>query len=304
MSGTGTRYSEPNVFEVDANGVPMAGAQLFFYETGTSIAQNTYPTPTLSGPANANPVIADANGRFGDIFLVPSPSYKVQLWTAPTTDNPTGSEVWSADPVGPNAGGAIQNTAGIIGETRAFAGPSTAIPSGWYLCYGQAISRSTYSAAFSVLGTIWGPGDGSTTFNLPDLRGRAPFGKDDMGGVAASRITSGVSGISGTTLGATGGDQAMQSHTHTINDAGHTHTITDPGHFHTTQDIATGSPFTDSGTTAGHSPSAGEPTDTKMTGITGANSATTGVTNNTTGVGSSQNMPPAAIVNWIIYLGV
>lgn len=64
-----------------------------------------------------------------------------------------------------------------------FAG--TAAPSGWLLCFGQAVSRSTYAALFAAIGTLYGAGDGSTTFNLPDCRGRSPFGKDDMGGTAA-----------------------------------------------------------------------------------------------------------------------
>lgn len=51
---------------------------------------------------------------------------------------------------------------------------------------------------------------------LPDLRGRNWIGKDDMGGSAANRVTSGTSGITGTTLGATGGDQRTHAHTHTM----------------------------------------------------------------------------------------
>ena len=55
--------------------------------------------------------------------------------------------------------------------------------------YGQAVSRVTYSKLFSQIGTTHGAGDGSTTFNLPDLRGRVMVGLDNMGGSAASRIT-------------------------------------------------------------------------------------------------------------------
>ncbi|MED5549874.1 MAG: phage tail protein [Pseudomonadota bacterium] len=83
-------------------------------------------------------------------------------------------------------------------------------PAGWLLCYGQAISRTDYAALFSSIGTTYGVGDGSTTFNLPDMRGRAVFGKDDMGGAAAGRLNNtSISGTAqnpdGTTLGATGG---------------------------------------------------------------------------------------------------
>ena len=62
-------------------------------------------------------------------------------------------------------------------------------PIGWVLCYGQAISRSTYSRLFSVIGTVFGAGDGSTTFNVPDCRGRVFLGKDDLGGSSANRVT-------------------------------------------------------------------------------------------------------------------
>lgn len=53
---------------------------------------------------------------------------------------------------------------------------SASVPSGYLACDGSAISRSTYSALFSVIGTTWGTGDGSTTFNLPNLVDRYPIG--------------------------------------------------------------------------------------------------------------------------------
>ena len=86
-----------------------------------------------------------------------------------------------------------------------------------------AVSRATYSDLFAAIGTTYGAGDGSTTFNLPDLRGRVAAGRDDMGGSAANRITNGGSGIVGTTLGAAGGAE-----THTLTTAqipSHSHTI-------------------------------------------------------------------------------
>lgn len=51
-------------------------------------------------------------------------------------------------------------------------------PTGWLLCDGSAVSRSTFSALFAILGTAFGAGDGSTTFNLPNLKGRVPVGQD------------------------------------------------------------------------------------------------------------------------------
>lgn len=90
----------------------------------------------------------------------------------------------------------------------------TTAPSGYVLCYGQAISRTTYAALFAILGTTYGSGDGSTTFNVPDLRGRVSAGKDDMGGTSADRLTDQSGGVDGDTLGDTGG-----SETHTLTEA-------------------------------------------------------------------------------------
>jgi microcystin-dependent protein len=77
------------------------------------------------------------------------------------------------------------------------------------LPFGQAISRTTYAAYFAMVGTTYGAGDGSTTFNVIDKRGRVSAGKDDMGGSAANRITAAGSGITGTTLGSAGGAETV-----------------------------------------------------------------------------------------------
>lgn len=109
------------------------------------------------------------------------------------------------------------------GTVKDFAGATA--PLGYLLCYGQAISRTTYSALFTAIGTIYGSGDGSTTFNVPDARGRVSAGKDDMGGSSANRLTapaSTINGINGDILGQTGGAETHQltiaqlaSHNHT-----------------------------------------------------------------------------------------
>lgn len=104
-------------------------------------------------------------------------------------------------------------------------------PPGWLNCGGQAVSRTTYAALFGTIGTFYGAGDGSTTFNLPDLRGRVVAGIDDMGGVAANRLSGPGSGVAGNVLGASGGAEnivltigQIPSHAHGVNDPGHQHT--------------------------------------------------------------------------------
>lgn len=67
------------------------------------------------------------------------------------------------------------STLWIAGEVRFVAFSS--VPSGWLECDGSAVSRTTYAALFAAISTTFGAGDGSTTFNLPDLRGRTPLGK-------------------------------------------------------------------------------------------------------------------------------
>lgn len=61
-------------------------------------------------------------------------------------------------------------------------------PTGWLLCDGSAVSRTTYAALFALIGISYGSGNGTTTFNVPDLRSRTLFGMDNMGGAAANRI--------------------------------------------------------------------------------------------------------------------
>ena len=98
-----------------------------------------------------------------------------------------------------------------LGTVSGFAG-STA-PSGWQLCYGQAISRTQYAGLFAVTSTTYGSGDGSTTFNVPDLRGRVVAGLDNMGGTDAGRLST------ANTLGTTTGTETHQ-HASTVMTAG------------------------------------------------------------------------------------
>jgi microcystin-dependent protein len=100
-------------------------------------------------------------------------------------------------------------TGNVVGQIVAYGGSSA--PSGWALCDGSAISRTTFADLFAALGTTFGVGDGSTTFNIPDLRGRFPLGKDNMGGSSANRVTDAQADTLG---GSSGAETKNIEHTH------------------------------------------------------------------------------------------
>lgn len=121
---------------------------------------------------------------------------------------------------------------------------SGSTPTGWLLCDGTAVSRTTYADLFAVAGTTYGSGDGSTTFNLPDLRGKTAIGAGQGYGVglSGSGLIGGVTTMSNIALGATGGVNSVTltgaqtgtpSHTHTYSESAHTHTFNESDHTHT-----------------------------------------------------------------------
>lgn len=107
-------------------------------------------------------------------------------------------------------------------------------PSGWLLCQGQLVSRTTYSALFAVVGTTFGAGDGATTFGVPDLRGRSPLGAGTGTGLTARTLGASLGTETHLLTGAQSGtsvhNHTQTSHTHT-QDA---HTHTQDAHSHST----------------------------------------------------------------------
>jgi len=96
----------------------------------------------------------------------------------------------------------------VTGAILAFGG--TAAPTGYLLCNGAVVSRSTYSTLFAAIGTNYGAGDGSTTFRLPDLRGRAPIGTGQGTGLSNRVIGANVGAETHTLIG-----EEMPVHAHT-----------------------------------------------------------------------------------------
>jgi microcystin-dependent protein len=81
-------------------------------------------------------------------------------------------------------------------------------PEGWLMCFGQSVSKATYAGLWALCGEKYGAAT-STNFVLPDIRGRTIAGQDDMGGVAASRLT--AASMTSAEIGGTGGNELSSS---------------------------------------------------------------------------------------------
>ena len=115
------------------------------------------------------------------------------------------------------------NLTGIEGIPTATIVPwsSASVPTGFLECNGQAVSRSTYSALFAVVGTTYGVGDGSSTFNVPDLQDNVAVGKSNnkalasTGGANTTPVTA-TGNVGGSTANATLSTAQLASHGHSI----------------------------------------------------------------------------------------
>lgn len=202
-----------------------AGLQLLRYGAGEA---------RLSGHMRVDGILRGLSGLFAGAFstsardAIPTGQRPFTLLIFNTTTSRF--EYNAGTDASPNWQPLFDTTAGVpIGTIVDWPWSNTSIPSNYVLLYGQALLRSAFPALNSLAsaaGYPHGNGDGSTTFNVPDLRGRVSIGKDDMGGTAASRVTTGGSGINGTSLGASGGEQnhllstaEMPAHNHGITGA-------------------------------------------------------------------------------------
>ena len=154
-------------------------------------------------------------------------------------------------------------TADIAGSIKLWGGSTE--PTDWMFCDGRALSRDAYPSLFAKIGTTYGAGDGTTTFNLPNITNRFAVG---AGGLYAN--------------GATGGsaDAVVVSHGHTLNDPGHNHSTTTVA-----LQIVTGGP------------SQG----TQLSGSNTTGTSTTGISINSAGEsGTNKNLPPYLGLRYII----
>jgi len=111
------------------------------------------------------------------------------------------------------------NLTGIEGTATGTILPwsSSSLPTRFLECDGTAVSRSTYSALFAVIGTTYGVGDGSTTFNLPDLQDNVPIGKSgtkNLGSTGGANTVASSGNVAGSTANATLSTPQIASHSH------------------------------------------------------------------------------------------
>lgn len=279
--------------------------------TATAIALTAAQASCLAltftgSPGGTTTVTLPANGTFGTVHNNAADGSSVVFTTgsgSTITLSAGQSTQYQCD--GTNVTGVAYD---VVGGGRDFYGAT--VPYGYILSYGQAISRTTYAALFAVIGTIFGAGDGSTTFNLPDKRGRASFGADNMGGTAANRITS-ASGMSIGQLGNAGGNELAQAPTITTTlggsitastsstDAGHNHAAPGGVQFVISSGLTINAP---SGIGMQLATDTADSYANIISTTTVNNSLTASSTTNL--AGASQNIPPALVCNYIIYSGV
>jgi len=317
VDGAGT---ETNPYVINSVGGAGGGGGLTVSDTATIdlvlLGEGTTEEPyLLSGNATVSLDellnVADQDPTNGQVL-----AWNGTVWQpVPATTAPTGSIAVGTGLLGDgSAGDPLRidptSTAGFVvptGTVTAFAG--TAAPSGWLMCTTTPVSRATYATLFGVIGTTYGAGDGSTTFNLPNMVSRYPVGAG--GGYALGDL-----------VGNSTHSHSTPAHTHTI--PGHTHSIpdhehalgadgqalitmenntiyirrtTNTGEWHTNirsenTTGSTGAWVTTGAELSGSTQFAGPWTSGSWAGATGAGGAST--------TGSAESLPPSRALNFII----
>lgn len=185
-------------------GAPYTDTELATGRTLSAPVWSGSPSPTTSGFASRPQTLPGGYKSTGGDVVGP------YWWYYGNGEGRAGPLRWDGL-------GQILNTPLPLGTIQMFAGPTA--PTGFLLCQGQAVSRTTYAALYAVIGTTYGPGDSSTTFNLPDMRGRYPFGA----GASIVKTTIGETEVTnaGATPGMADGGRLDHRHTHVVDTHDH-----------------------------------------------------------------------------------
>jgi len=283
--GIVSKATDPDAFTLTMNGyvqnlTGLSAGTAYFLSASTSGAL-TATEPSVVGQISKPLLIA--NSTTSGYFY----NSRGQIVVAPVT-GPTGpTGVTGA--TGPSGGTGGTGSAGGTGGTGGTGTPgsdsqiptgtmfmtaiSETLPSGWLLCDGTAVSRSTYSVLYAAIGTNYGSGNTTTTFNLPDMRGRVPVGVGTHADVNA-----------------TGKNEGISSANAAYRRPKHKHTVTDPGHTHVSYSYGD-----NQGSAAGHATAFSYPNN-KYEEAT--SSQTTGITVGT--ATDSTDAPAYLVINYII----
>jgi microcystin-dependent protein len=175
-----------------------------------------------------------------------------------------------------------------VGSLQAYAGPNA--PTGWLLCDGSSYSTSAWPELYDAIGYTYGGSAG--TFYVPDLRGRVPMGAGTgaQQGGSGSGVISGGTALTARSLGQFGGDERLHQHTHAQNS--HNHSQNPHTHYIYSGPLGGVHPTIQQN---GNNGALYGPVQT----VTATNNPTT-ATNQNTGSGQSENMPPFLVTNYII----
>jgi microcystin-dependent protein len=158
-------------------------------------------TGDLTLNAQSDLRLADSDSSNWVALQAPATVTSNVTWTLPATDGATGQAITT------DGSGTLAWSAAVAPPGSIIWHSASTAPTGYVKANGANLSRSTYAALFAVIGTVYGVGDGSTTFTVPDLRGEFPRGWDDGRGIDSGRAIG------------TAQAQAFLSHTHSFHPA-------------------------------------------------------------------------------------